>query len=97
MYTADNALVSIARRFHIKYILAKDLEESESNSVEEVSHEGLTDNTVNEICSNVVEISVKETEGVWIDLEELKRQMQLNSMSEKQIYEAKRELKVIFR
>ena len=94
MYTADNALVSIARRFHIKYILAKDLEESESNSVEEVSHEGLT---VNEICSNVVEISVKETEGVWIDLEELKRQMQLNSMSEKQIYEAKRELKVIFR
>jgi len=75
LYTADDGLATIARYFKIKYILAKDIEDTEFNSVAEVSKEVLTDGAVNKISNE---------EAEQIDLDALKRQMQLNSMDTKQ-------------
>lgn len=65
LYTADNGLATLAKWFKIKYILAKDLDKTESSNKEEK-------------CEDL-QADLKQ-----IDLAELKKQMQENSITAKQ-------------
>lgn len=105
LYTADNALATFARWYGINYILAKDLEQTESSSPKaELIKTPLSD-VENETQRSKIKVTSskesakeekcedKQLDLKQIDLEVLKRQMQENSMTAKQTNIAKSTIK----
>lgn len=90
LYTADNALATIARYFDIKYILAKDFDKNESENTTKQPGKATTvkDKEEKSNDENSSSNSVKEEKCEAIlpifkqkDVEELKKQMQENSIT----------------